>query len=499
MPSFPRFLMLLSLAALCVRAGADTIRLNDGTSVEGSAKRNGDVYDVTDAAGKVTHIPVVSVKGIDIGNKVPGALEAESRLLSLRRSAENTTDIKAILERYERFIEQNKETTVSREAENDAAIWRDRLAKGLVKVGQSWVTVAEREQMQARSAEIAEVARQLLRQGRMREAEPLIQQILDADPANPSALYLRGLVLFRHDQIVAARKAFEGVVASMKDHAATLNNLAVVLWKQNQQLPAMNAYVQAMLASPLNREILNNVAEALSALPQNHRSSPVAQKCFKIFAEQDTALQEQLARQGLYRWGSTWVDKAQIVKLQEMEKEIGKKLDAMSAEYDDTKKKIGRIEDDIDDNVRRMRAIEATSFARDAQGNVYRLPYPRHYYDLDDDNKKLSADRTALIAHLDELRAGAKKVQQQIPTPRFTGVQQMIGVEQTPLLPPLPTPAATAATAGRTDLLPPKDVVPVDPQMPLPTTTSRPATGPAEPATQPYIRRPIPDSLLTPN
>jgi tetratricopeptide (TPR) repeat protein len=496
MTSPNRFWLALSLAtALPFYAGGDTIRLNDGSSVEGTAKRNGDVYDVTDAAGKVTHIPVTNVKGIDIGNKVPGALEAESRLLSLRRSVESSSDIKSILERYARFIDQNKDTTAAREAENDAAIWRDRLAKGLVKVGQNWVTVGEREQMQARSAEIAELARQLLRQGRGLEAEPLIQQILDADPGSPSALYLRGLVLFRQDQLPSARKAFEGVVAAMKDHAATLNNLAVVLWKQNQQLVAMNEYVQAMLASPLNREILNNVAEALSALPQNHRSSPVAQKCFKVFAEQDAALQEQLARQGMYRWGSTWVDKGQIVKLQELEKEIGKKLDAMSAEYDDTKKKIGRIEDDIDDNVRRMRAIEATSFARDAQGNVYRVPYPRRYYDLEDDNKKLSADRAALITHLDELRAGAKRVQQQIPTPRFTGVQQMIGVEQTPLLPPLPTPTATA---GRTDLLPPKDVVPVDPQMPMPTTTSRPTTGPAEPATQPYIRQPIPDSLLTP-
>ena len=57
------------------------------------------------------------------------------RLASLRRSVENVTDVKSIIERYMRFIDQNKESPIAKEAEHDLATWRERLDKGMVKVG----------------------------------------------------------------------------------------------------------------------------------------------------------------------------------------------------------------------------------------------------------------------------------------------------------------------------------------------------------------------------
>ena len=39
----------------------------------------------------------------------------------------------------------------------------------------------------------------------------------------------------------------------------------MVQWRQNQQVAALNSYVQAMLAQPMDVEVLNNVAEALNA------------------------------------------------------------------------------------------------------------------------------------------------------------------------------------------------------------------------------------------
>lgn len=486
-----RWALPVGMAFMAVGVSGEILHLNDGTKVEGVVKRNGDGYDVTDASGKLIHVAAEDVKRIEIGSKVAGVVETESRLQSLRRSVENLSDIKAIIDRYTRFIDQNKDSPITKEAELDLAAWRDRRDKGMVKVGPRWVTTAERDVLKEKGVITAGLARRLMLQGRMKDAEPVLQEALDEDPGNVSAAYLRGYLLFKQEQLPGARKWFESVVAAMSDHAPTLNNLAVVHWRQNQPLPALNYYVQAMLASPLNKEVLNNVAEALNALPQAQRTTTPAKKAFQIFADQDTQLQQKMAESGQYRWGATWVDKAKFEKLQAIERDVQKQLDKMSADFDAIRKKIAGIESDIDSNARRMKSMEETSYTRDAQGNIFRLPLPSRYYDLERENKQLAADRDAEIAKLDALRTAAKLVQQQMPTPKFTSVQQLIGLEGAPLLPPIKTTETTPA-APRPDLAPPKDII----VGPPPGPGTAPAT---QPATRPAPAGKVPDSLLAPS
>ena len=51
---------------LTASAAADVIHRTDGTSIEGSIKRNGGEWIVTDAAGKATAIPEDQVRSIEI-------------------------------------------------------------------------------------------------------------------------------------------------------------------------------------------------------------------------------------------------------------------------------------------------------------------------------------------------------------------------------------------------------------------------------------------------
>lgn len=469
---FPVAMYMLTAAILVATPdlNAQIVHLNNGTTIEGVVKRTEDGYDVTDAKGVLTHIALEDVKRIEIGVKATGVVETENRLLSLRRSVENVADLKSIIDRYSRFIEQNKNSPVAKEAEHDLATWHERQANGMVKVGPRWVTVQEREQLKEHGKVVAAEVRDLMRQGRLKDAEPLLQQALDEDPGNLSAAYLKGSLLFKQEQIPAARKWFETVVATLTDHAPSCNNLAVVLWRQNQQLPAMGFYSKAMISSPYHREILNNVAEALNSLPQNQRTSAAAQTVFRLFTEQDTVLQERMAKSGLYRWGSTWVPKQEIDRLIEIEKEIKKQLDAMSIEFDAASKKLSQIDSDIEYNTKRMKTIEDTSYAVDAQGRTVRLSLPPRYYELERANKQLAADRLETSTRLDTLRATAKQAQQQLPTPKFTAVQRLIGAEGTPLLPPLigigPGESATPASS-RPDLKPPKEIQEI-PRVPNP-------------------------------
>src|SRR5207249_6705799 len=131
-----------------------------------------------------------------------------------------------------------------------------------------------------------------------------VEQILADDPTNPSGMYLRGLMNYRRDQYVDARKAFESVLTQVPNHAPTLNNLGVVMIRTNAVAASLNYLDQAMIAAPRNRQVLDNVAEVLNSLSDEQLNLPVAQRVARKFAEQDEELSRQMAKDGLHRWGS---------------------------------------------------------------------------------------------------------------------------------------------------------------------------------------------------
>ena len=79
----------------------------------------------------------------------------------------------------------------------------------MVKTADKWVTPAELGVIQEESLAAAIHARQLLRQGKMKEAGPILEQAIKDDPKNASAHYLRGLMFYRQEQLGQAKKAFE--------------------------------------------------------------------------------------------------------------------------------------------------------------------------------------------------------------------------------------------------------------------------------------------------
>ena len=99
--------------------------------------------------------------------------------------------------------------------------------------------------------------------------------------------------------------------------------------------------------------------------------------------------------------------------------------------------RLEQIARDIADTERSLRRIEASSYGRDANGRPIRLTYPPLYYDLKRDLEQLYNEEDGEKEKKARLRAQAKQVQQEISVPRYTGVQQIIGVEGTPDLPPL--------------------------------------------------------------
>jgi Flp pilus assembly protein TadD len=429
-----RRICLLFVMLLAGATSAGVIELKDGTRLEGDVKRTPDGWTITAADGAVQNVAPDAVKSIQLGSSQKSGESAEA-LASLRRSALALGDINQIIDRYQHFIAGASDPQVRADAQGDLATWQQRKDQGLIKHGSKWINPADAATFAAQAGAAAEQARDLIRQNRMKEADQLLQQALSDDPTNPSALYLRGVVLFRQEKLVDARKSFEGANAAEPNDAPTLNNVAVVLWRQNQQPGAMNFYDQAMQAQPVNKFILDNVAEALGTMPDDLKKSPAVARALRRFTEQDTLLQQRMASQGQYRWGSMWVDQKKLDELKVAEKQIHEKMAAMQNDFDQTKSRISAIDSEMQQNQQIMNDLQVTAVVTDGKGHVIYTPLPQSYYDLQAKNNQLKSEQDSLKSKMASLQDQAKNVQQQVPVPQFTGVQQIVGVEGMPQSP----------------------------------------------------------------
>jgi Flp pilus assembly protein TadD len=455
-----RILLLLLAVLLAAPALGDVILLKDGSRVEGDLKRTPEGWSIHTADGKTRNFAADAVKSVELApaSGPSSPQNATLALTSLRRSVEALSDLKQIIDRYQRFIDTAKDPQVQADAKADLAVWMQRKAENQVKYGSRWISPDEVAGMVLQSSMLADQARELMRQTRWADAEQVLQQALGTDPHNAAALYLRGVLLYRQDKLPDARRSFEQVNSINPQHPPTLNNLAVIAWRQNQQPAALAFYDQAMQAAGVNDYILTNVAEALGTMPREQQKSPAVAKAAKRFAELDQTLQQQMAQQGLYRWGSRWLDEKKLAELRAAEKEIRTKLEDMQADFEQSKVRIAQIDGQIASNERIMADLQARSFYRDKDGRTYALQPPQSYYDLATANDQLRAEQAQLNAKLTTLQEQAARLQQQVPVPKFTGIQQIVGVEGMPggIDPPSTAPAtAPGANQPSIEVLPP--------------------------------------------
>ena len=97
--------VLVVAGATARPARGDVVVLKDGTRVEGSLERSDAGYDITTADGKVRKLTTAQIKSIEVKPQATPD-DARRRLDSLRRSAENMTDPKLAIARYNEFLRQ---------------------------------------------------------------------------------------------------------------------------------------------------------------------------------------------------------------------------------------------------------------------------------------------------------------------------------------------------------------------------------------------------------
>jgi tetratricopeptide (TPR) repeat protein len=457
-------------------AGSDMVSTRDGQTYQGTLHRSPGHWTMSLADGSTVNIDPTQVTSISLGSHAQGKSgdTTDSALASLRRSLDAVGDPAAAVIRCKRFIELNPGTDAARTAQQDLAQWQQRLDQHLVRVGTQWVTPDQRDALRIQAALAARQAALLMAQNQPRDAEAALKLASDDDPDSVSVLYLRGLMQYDQKQLPAARRTFEAVNAQIA-HAPTLNNLAVVLYRQNQQIAALRLYEQAVRLAPLSRQLLDNVAEALEALPDEQRAAPAAMRLQQDFSVQDQQLQSILAKAGLYRWGSTWVDAVQLRHLQFVQREVDRQLADLQQEMDGYKDRMEQIQRLVSDDQQQMQQLlYSQPYFRDANGQWYQLPPPQQYYDLGANISQMQVEYGQDKQKLTQYKVRAKKINQLLPVPKYTGNQAMIGAEGLPYepeiasaIPPWPVSAAppqaqstTAPLAARTSPVPAPTTLP---------------------------------------
>jgi hypothetical protein len=210
----------------------------------------------------------------------------------------------------------------------------------------------------------------------------------------------------------------------------------------------MSFYEQAMQAAPADRAVLDNVAEAIAALSEDKqvRATPVLTRVERAFSQQDSQLAAVMAQQGLFRWGSSWVDKPTIEKLAAEEKRIEQRVSDLQQRLRDRENEVLSIQDRIIATEQSLRRMEADRYTYAVDGTLLLMPLPAAYYEMRRDLEVMRSDRLRAIASVEGAQRDIRAARQELPVPRFTGVQKLIGGEGTPIERPTTQPSSEPAT-----------------------------------------------------
>lgn len=382
-------LIIVSLASPLV---ADVVILNSGTRLEGDIKRTPDGYVVTDASGKTTAVAASDIRSIELKRKSASTNEPQ------------------VPARQTPAASQPAMTPQSEAAGNAAALQ----------------------------------IMPLITAGKTSEASAMLDKAIAASPANASLLYLKGLILYHQNQLVPARKAFESSATALPSHAPTHNNLGVILYKTRAQMAALLEFDKAMTADPGNEQVLDNVLEALHALPRSYANNATAKKVAAHFTEQEATLEQKMAAQGLKRYGSQWISAAEFAKLESSQKAAQDKLDSVKSDAMTLQTQLMQLDNQIDQDTRTLRAMAQQQSVVDAYGRIVTQPLPPRYYELQREVEQLTAQRVIKQKQLEQLPKQAADAQKNAGTAQpFAGKQSIFDERYMPGAPPVPTTQPT--------------------------------------------------------
>ncbi|MEM1011568.1 MAG: tetratricopeptide repeat protein [Planctomycetota bacterium] len=443
--------ILLATLLLAGVTSGDVLVLDDGSNLAGEVERvrepGRDGY-VVKADGKERFVPIERVVRHVVGrDTIDDADDAASldaqRLASLRRVVQRLDDPAMAVAKYEEFLKTALLPDVVFEASRERDTWQRRVDQGLIRHGDAWLTPAERDADVQAALGRVDLARQAVAIEDA-QARVLVESLLGHPTTDVSGRYLQGVLDLSAGQLASARQHFASVRDDVPDHAPTLLNLAFIQAELGRPERAAVFAADAAEAAPETRVTLDNLHELLAMLSADQLQQRHARRAVRLLDRYEPALRAIQAERGLSRWGSDWIDQATADQFAAERAELQAEFDTLKEQFDELVGDIDLNARRIADNERFLERIERNSVARDASGNLVRVPLPESYYDVQRENQQLQRDQARLRTEADALDQQGAALRAKMPQPTYRGRLFSVGAEGVPvILPATPTTRPT--------------------------------------------------------
>ena len=138
------------------------------------------------------------------------------------------------------------------------------------------------QQREAQAEHYALELKKWREQGRVRDVESALVQLLLTFPDSIHLANLYAEVLFELGKLEQALSLLHGSVEVGLADETTFNNLAVILWESGEQQAALGYFKRALDLNPGNRETVTNYGEALTVVGNVAEASDIYETYLKI-------------------------------------------------------------------------------------------------------------------------------------------------------------------------------------------------------------------------
>ncbi len=439
-------------------SSADQISLTGNRVVSGTLYRQGDMYVIQPDKGAAFKVPLDAVTGIVMGPAANTPAAAQQAWQTLQGQITQSSDIKKIMAMIRAYLKKYPHSPSMAAAQQTLAKYRQIQARGWIKFGGHWIPSERRNQMLASLQAQTAAALRALTAGQWARARSQTAAVLKVFPQFYDALIVDGVAQYRMGNILAARRDFRNAVQAAPDHSVGWNDLAIVAFRQRLEPEALRDYTSALPLAAGSRMLLDNIAAALHSY-KHSRNTVLYKNLARSFHLADMQMQKRMARFGLYRYGDTWVTKAQFRKLRKRVHAYHQAKAALQTQYNTARRDLNNTEQQLHQvsvqisnltieivNLQVQQQFYAT------QTGVYNLDtqllinnYSTQLNAQQSLQTKLLRQKDAIIAAMQRMRGIARKMQRHPVQIQYTGNQQLM--VPTDLVPPhapkRPVPAAT--------------------------------------------------------
>ena len=251
---------------------------------------------------------------------------------------------------------------------------------------------------------------------------------------------------------------FNQAVKVGPDHPVGWNNLAIVAFRQRLEPEALRDYASALPLAAGNRRLLDNMAAALHSYNRS-RKTLLYKKLARAFHLADMQMQKRMARFGLYRYGDTWVTKAQFRRLRkriqayhQAKASLQNQYNAARRDLANTEQQLQQVAVQISNLTMQIVNLQVQQQFYATQTGVYNLGtqvlinnYSTQLSAQQALQTKLLHQKDAIFGAMQQMRRVAQQMQAHPVQAQYTGNQQLM--LPTDLTPPRAQPKPGQAVA----------------------------------------------------